>query len=259
MPAADQPVMIFKLAKGYYKMNIKVEKNPVNRDATSLVFDLRNSTVLYRQLSSSKERKIIVEMMRGIHLYVIKYLYEKSLLNDEEFAFNDTGDGYLITFFDSEHSFSCILCACHIRSFLIPHLKKYNRELGLGPDKLNYSFGIGLHRAKTRLIGVTINTRNENFLKKKIIIGNSSNCAARVESVTKNFLDIDLLITGHTREEARKECNKSFKGLLNKTGPFLMKIGGRFNVQDGKKDGHKLYCVTNEFYNKYKQITAANK
>ncbi len=240
-------------------MKVKVEKNPVNRDATSLVFDLRNSTVLYRQLSSSKERKLIVEMMRGIHLYVIKYLYEESLLNEEEFAFNDTGDGYLITFFDSDHSFSCILCACHIRSFLIPHLMKFNQELGLGPDKLNYSFGIGLHRAKARLISVTINTRNGNILKKKIIIGNASNSAARVESVTKNFLDIDLLITGYTREEAQKECNKDFNSLLKKNGQLLIKLGGRFNIQDGKKKGHSLYWVKNEFYERYKQILSTRK
>ena len=240
-------------------MNVRVEKNPQNRDATSLVFDLRNSTALYRQLSTIKERKLIVEMMRGIHLEVITYLYEKSLLNEEQFAFNDTGDGYLITFFDSKHSFSCILCACYIRSFLTPHLNKFNRKLGLENSNLKYSFGIGLHRATVRLIGVKIDTQDGNLLKKKIIIGNASNSAARVESVTKNFFDIDLLITGYAREEARKECNKAFRGLLNITGPFLMKLGGRFNIQDGKKDGHNLYYVTSKFYQEYKRITLANK
>jgi len=240
-------------------LDVKVEKNPQNRDATSLVFDLRNFTVLYRQLHTKKERKLIVEMMREIHLEVIKYLYEKSLLNEEEFAFNDTGDGYLITFFDSKHSFSCILCASYIRSFLIPHLKRFNQKLGLGNNKVKYSFGIGLHRATARLIDVNINSQNGNLLKKKIIIGNSSNSAARVESVTKNFLDVDLLITGYTRKEARKECNKAFKGLLNKTGPFLIKLGGRYNIQDGKKDGHSLYYVKNEFYEEYKKITLENR
>ena len=72
-------------------MRVRVEKNPKNRDATSLVFDLRNSTALYRRLSRAKERKLIVEMMRGIHLKVMTYLYDKSLLTEEQFAFNDTG------------------------------------------------------------------------------------------------------------------------------------------------------------------------
>ena len=251
--------MIFKPVKGVSEMRVEVEKNPINRDATSLVFDLRNSTVLYRQLSSKKERKLIVKMMRGIHLYVMKYLYEESLLKEEDFAFNDTGDGYLITFLDSCHSFSCILCACHIRSFLIPHLAKFNKELELDPDKLSYSFGIGVHRAKVRLIGVKVETGNGKYLKKRIIIGNASNSAARVEAVTKSFFDINLLITGYTRQEAQKECHSNYKDLFDTDNKHLIKLGGRFNIQDGKQKGHDLYVVKNQFFDKYKQISLSNK
>ena len=29
----------------------------------------------------------------------------------------------------------------------------------------------------------------------------------------------------------------------------------RFNIQDGKKNGHNLYVVKDDFFGKYKQIT----
>jgi class 3 adenylate cyclase len=193
--------------------------------------------------------------MSGLHSEVMKCLYKGSGLNEDLFEYNDTGDGYLIVFLDETHSFSCVLCACHLREFLAKHLREFNHKLCLDESSLRYSFGIGLHRSTVRVMSLKAKTPNGNSLNKKIIIGNAANSAGRVESITKNSLDIDLLITGYTRQEARKECGRNYKHLFDKHTPYLNQIGGRHNIGDGKSNGHNLYSITSEFYDEYKRIT----
>jgi class 3 adenylate cyclase len=240
-------------------MRVRIDKNPVNMDATALVFDLRNSTKLYRKLKKLSEREVIVEMMSGMQKEVMKYLFEKSGLKETSVAFNDTGDGYLITFLDKRHSVSCVLCACYLREFLVKHLEKFNRRLGLSKGDVMYGFGIGVHRATVRLMPMKIESDDGHVIERRVIIGNAANSAARVESATKNFIDVNLLITGYTRQEARKECPKSFKKLFNKKGPYVKELGGRFDVKDGKEDGHALYIVKENFYKKYQGISEREK
>ena len=237
-------------------MVLRAKQRTRSTQATALVFDLRNFTKLYRKLGKQSQRNLIFDMMKEIHLKIFAYLYEQSGVGEDFFAFNDTGDGYLITFFNAEHSLSCVLCACFIRDFLKPLIERYNQELHLAGYDLKYKFGIGVHSSHIRLIPITYDPPSGELIRKTIIIGNAANSAARVEAATKMFADADLLITGYTREEAKKECSRSVKHLFNKGGPYVKKIAERLDIGDGQRGGHNLYSVSDAFYEKYKEITS---
>ncbi len=237
-------------------MTIKIEfnKDPENKKATAMVLDLRNSTALHRALKNKKQRMLIVQMMIGIHEEILNYLYVYSGINEIEFGFNDTGDGYLVVFIDKSHAFSCVLCATHLRDFLTTHIDKFNKELKIDRSNLRYSFGIGIHTAYARFIEMEYKTAAKKSVSKKFILGNAANSAARVESVTKNFLDVDLLITGYARQESHRHAPRKYKKLLKKDGPYINQIGEvRHVVKDFQPIGHKLYTISHQFYEDYKK------
>lgn len=238
-------------------MNIKenFNRDHENKKATAMVLDLRNSTALHRKLHQKGQRELIVKMMIGIHKKILNYLYEHSGIKETEFAFNDTGDGYLIVFRDKSHAFSCVLCATHLRDYLHKHISKFNNDLNISHSNLKYGFGIGIHTAYARFIEMEYKTVNKKSVSKKYILGNAANSAARVEEVTKIFLDIDLLITGDTRKESYRQASPKYKELLKKDGEYIHRVGEvRYNVMDSKPNGHELYTISSQFYQNYKKI-----
>lgn len=242
------------------KRKIKFNEDPANKDATAMVLDLRNSTALHRTLSKKKQRMLIVKMMIGIHEEIINYLYEHSGVDEADFAFNDTGDGYIIVFINESHAFSCVLCAVYLRDFLRKHVDKFNEELKIEQSNLKYSFGIGIHTASARFIEMEYKTSSDNIISKKFILGNAANSSARVESMTKNFVGIDLLITGNTRLKCHKQAEIKFKKLFKIKNSCMESIGNvKHIIKDYKSDGHKLYSISDQFNSEYKKITKSKK
>jgi class 3 adenylate cyclase len=232
--------------------------DPENKPATVMVMDLRNSTALHRLLVKKPQRLLIVEMMIGIHKEVIRFLFEESGVSEANFAFNDTGDGYIIAFTDPSHAISCLMCALHLRSFLVEHLDKLNHALKIKSEKLRYSFGIGVHSAFVRLIRVEYKVNENNHLSNTLMLGNAANSACRVESMTKNFAEVDLLLTGYTRQLCQQQANKKVKKLFEKEGTHLIAIGDvRHLINDSKPNGHTLFTVSQDFYDVYKQSVIA--
>ena len=220
-----------------------------------MVLDLRNSTALHRSLKKKKQRMLIVKMMIGIHEEIINYLYEHSNVEEADFAFNDTGDGYIIVFRNKSHAFSCVLCAVHLRDFLSKHIDKFNKELKLDRSNLRYSFGIGVHTAYARFIEMEYKTALNKIFSKTFILGDAANSSARVESMTKNFVDVDLLITGNTRLKCHQQVDLKFKKLFKKTGSYMNPIGEvKHIVKDHKLDGHKLFTISDKFNSDYKEL-----
>lgn len=243
-------------------MTIKIsfDKDPANKDATAMVLDLRNSTALHRLLKKKEQRMLIVQMMIGIHEEILNYLYEYSGVEEADFAFNDTGDGYIIVFTNDLHAFSCVLCAVHLRDFLRKHIDKYNKKLKIDRRDLKYSFGIGIHTAYARFIEMEYKTLVNKTVSKKFILGNAANSAARVESMTKSFVDVDLLITGNTRLKCHKQAEEKYKQLFKKDGSCMNPIGEiRHIVKDFKPDGHKLFTISQQFIGDYKRLKKATK
>ncbi len=156
-------------------MTIKIQfyEDPANRAATAMLLDLRNSTALHRLLKDKRQRMLIVKMMIGIHEEILNYLYERSGVEESDFAFNDTGDGYIIVFANKTHALSCVLCAIHLRTFLRKHISKYNAELKVDRADLRYGFGIGVHTAFARFIEMKYTTNGDQISSKKFILGNA--------------------------------------------------------------------------------------
>ncbi len=241
-------------------IKIKFNKNPANRGATAMVLDLRNSTALHRLLENKKQRTLIVQMMIGIHEEILNYLYEHSGVEEADLAFNDTGDGYIIVFANESHAFSCVLCAVHLRDFLSKHIDKFNKDLNIDRSNLRYSFGIGIHTARARFIEMEYKTAVNKIVSKKFILGTAANSSARVESMTKNFLDVDLLITGNTRKKCQQQAQPKFKKLFKMDGSYMNPIGEvKHIVKDFKSDGHKLYTISQQFNSDYKELKETTK
>ena len=199
-------------------------------------------------------------MMIGIHEEILNYLYEHSGVEEDDFAFNDTGDGYITVFTNDSHAFSCVLCAVHLRDFLRKHIDKYNKELKINRSDLKYSFGIGIHTAYARFIEMEYKTAVNKKVSKKFILGNAANSSARVESMTKNFVDVDLLITGNTRLKCHKQAETKYKKLFKKDGFYMNPVGEvKHIVKDFKSSGHKLFTISQQFIDDYKELKEATK
>jgi class 3 adenylate cyclase len=241
-------------------IRISSTEDPANRAATAMVLDLRNSTALLRLLKSKEKRMLIIKMMIGIHEEIINYLYERSGVKKSDFAFNDTGDGYLIVFANESHAISCVQCAVHLRTFLRRHIAEYNRALKIDRGTLRYDFGIGVHTAYARFIEMEYKTDGDKISSKQIILGNAVNSAARVESMTKNFLGVDLLITENTRRNCQKQAAGKVKKLFKKDEGYMKVIGEvRHMIKDSKPDGHTLYTLSAKFNSHYKELLGVTK
>jgi class 3 adenylate cyclase len=223
-------------------MALRIDKRTINKEATALVFDLRNSTYLYRNLKSYGERTLIVKMMEEIHRNVYDYLFDRANILEEDFAFNDTGDGYIIVFQDSRHAFTAIKCALHIRNTLNALLPRYNDQLGIARKQKQYGFGIGIHTASARIYSLQYTTPAGHKIDRKLTLGTACNSAARVESMTKK-LNRNLLITGTVRKTAEEQCTKSHKTIFQKNSPQLELVVKNKDIKDGREKGHNLYFM----------------
>jgi len=144
--------------------------DPKNRPATAMLLDLRNSTALHRMLSKKNQRMKIVEMMCGIHKEIMDYLYNISGVNENDLAYNDTGDGYIIAFANQSHAISCLLCASHLRNYLTNHLSKFNSDLNLNTSANKYGYGIGMHTASARFIEMNYKATSKKEIKKNLFL-----------------------------------------------------------------------------------------
>lgn len=95
---------------------------------------------------------------------------------------------------------------------------------------------------------------------KKFILGNAANTSARVESMTKNFVDVDLLITRNTRQQCQQQAVPKFKKLFKKDESLMTPIGElRHIVKDHKVNDHNLYTISEEFNSYYKELSETTK
>jgi len=241
-------------------IRISSTEDPANRAATAMILDLRNSTALLRLLKNKKKRMLIIKMMIGIHEEIINYLYERSGVNKSDFAFNHTGDGHLIVFANVSHAISCVQCAAHLSTFLRGHIAEYNRALKIDRVNLRYDFGIGVHTAYARFVEMEYKTDGDKIVSKQIILGNAVNSAARVESMTKNFFGVHLLITENTRRKCLNQAAKKGKKLFKKHEGYMKVIGEvRHMIKDGKPNGHTLYTLSAKFNSHYKELLGTAK
>ena len=218
-----------------------VSDNYNDKQSSCYFLDLRNSTYITRKISLdgdhkkseySQRLKDHAEFMLGIHRFLTTIL-EK--LNSKEYYYNDTGDGHLCLFWDKDHAATALKLACSMGIFLKKKLAEYNdKKLSKWSQEINATlsldFGIGLHSGGSLVY---------NDMQRNFAFGIVLNTAARVESYTKNFTTLPLLLT------------KNFVNFLEshlhpweKYGKLIKQVT-KYNVdiKDSKIEGHLLYTV----------------
>lgn len=221
-------------------------------DHSSCYFlDMRNSTLIVRTISldqdsksvkATERLKIHAEFMLRVHELLSSKLKG---LDKDQYYFDDTGDGHFCLLWTKTHAWDILDIACTIARFLTAELKSYNAgPLQEWSNEINrplkLDFGMGLHTG-----GSLIYEDGES--KKKYAFGIVLNTASRVESYTKNYIDLSLLFTGNFKsclqqqhEHLKKGDQRAKKSIFQKIKP-----ASAFNIdiKDSRQDGHALYTI----------------
>ncbi len=210
---------------------------------SGFVFDLRNSTSVTRRITWDKRLHDHFKFMMRLHETVHESVFESAI--DQDFALNDTGDGYLCVFWDPDHSVTCLKAASLIRSFLITEVPKHNRKLDLKKEKLLLDFGFAFHTG-----GITVGRANFRSIHKDFIFGIVPNTVSRLESFNKYFNGCRYLATGNFKlafsEQAKS--NSSFEKLFETYAVKMCDEQNRLIINDGKEHGHIIYRLKDDFF-----------
>ncbi len=215
--------------------------DPINRNyedgASALIVDIRGSSEIVREKSYSNsiethDNEALTEHTEFMmQLFRCVFEYIESLRLGDCFAFNDTGDGCLCVFWNDKHPLTCIRVASAIHKHL--SLNEY-------VERNNIRFGIGCHT------GGCVVYRTSSSIKKDFVFGIVANTAARVETFTKSLRDAKnnpqddprLLFTGNFKQHLEPLLERDEK---KRIAPIS---NNRFNLNDGKDEGHFLYTIT---------------
>jgi hypothetical protein len=225
-----------------------------NESLSSCYFlDLRNSTSLMREISlgnnhneskNSERLRIHASFLMEINEFIINKLNQ---LNHNKYYYNDTGDGHLCLFWDKTHAWTALKIACGLAEYLKKtianynenQLKKWSNQID---HKLKLGFGIGMH------MGGSLICYNEN-IKRQFVFGIVTNSASRVESYTKQFVDLPFLFTKNFNFYLHEQLE--FDAVRRKDWePKLKKIKEvthyKVDIKDSKSRGHLLYTISSQ-------------
>jgi len=225
--------------------------------SSAFLFDLKNSTAITRRISWDKRLPIHINFMMELHKKVYETLYNNC--NPEEFAMNDTGDGYLCVFGDKLHALTCLDTAIRIQEFLELELPKHNAALkAVKPedDIPKFDYGFAIHSGAST-INRTTYTKNGKPVYKDFIFGIVANTVARLESFTKNYVEFKFLVTGNYKDNYLEQAtNEKLKDLFRDGRTYVHESLGRVNLKDGKENGHTIYALSADFLTKFKEYYA---
>ena len=120
--------------------------------------------------------------------------------------FNNTGDGHLCLVWNKTHAWTMTMdIACSINAYLEKRIKEYYaHHLKLWAQgykkELSIGFGIGMHTGES----IVIEEKETNI---KFAYGIVLNTAARTESSTKNFSNVNLLFTDYFKKRLEKQLH----------------------------------------------------
>lgn len=224
--------------------------------SSAFLFDLRNSTMIMRRISWDKRLPKHIKFMMKLHKKVYETLYNNCDPNN--FAMNDTGDGYLCVFGDKLHALTCLDMAIRIQEFLELNLSRHNELLNLKDDIVKFDYGFAIHSGGST-INRTTHTKNGTTIYKDFVFGIVVNTVARLESFTKNYVDFKFLVTGNYKDAYLKQAktkNKDLHNLFTDKSPYVHVSLGRVNIKDGKDRGHIIYALSTDFIAKFKKYYA---
>lgn len=225
-------------------------ENYLARQSSCYYLDIRNSTSIIRSITfggqgihQDRTRLVIhAQLMMRIH----EFLFEKlGKLQLEEFYFDNTGDGHLCLLWNKTHAWSLLDIVCSLSHFIEKELKEYQQnylaQWSVAIDKpLTIGFGIGIHSAGSLIY-------HHEKIGRQFGYGTVLNSAARVESFTKNFSNLQVVFTGNfkgflsrqfkllgeKRQQQLKDYTKKINAVTNYPG----------DVKDSRGKGHLLFTI----------------
>jgi len=235
--------------------------------SSAFLFDLRNSTAITRRISWDKRLPIHINFMMELNKKVYETIYNNC--NPEEFAMNDTGDGYLCVFWDKLHALTCLDTAIRIQEFLELELPKHNAALkAVKPedDIPKFDYGFAIHSGAST-INRTTYTKNGKPVYKDFIFGIVANTVARLEAFTKNYIEFKFLVTENYKDNYLKQVKQvtnkdNLSNLFEDKNRYVHESLGRVNIKDGKENskignkGHIVYALSADFLTKFKEYYA---
>ena len=228
--------------------------NQDNHGASAFIFDLRNSTKITRFISFSERLLIHVEYMRNLHKFIYSTIYGKYSTGSDkdEFAINDTGDGYICAFWSKNHSLDCMAAAIEIKNYLDGTLPENNKKLKLRGEDHKLAYGFAIHTGGVTVERVNFNDRGGRLIHKDFILGILPNSVSRLESLNKLFTECSFVASGNYKicfkNHASNIGKNELKDLFNMKNGFVKKSPGRVNVNDGKPEGHHIYTLNDNFF-----------
>jgi len=223
--------------------------------ASAFLFDLRNSTKITRSISYDQRLIQHVEYMKKLHKFVYSTIYGalSTGSDKDEFAINDTGDGYLCVFWGKIHSITCMEIAIKIRKHLYSTLPEHNDKLGDIDHKL--AAGFAVHTGGVTIERINFNDRGGKLIHKDFILGILPNSVSRLESLNKIFIETDFVASGNFKscfdEHAQVTGKAGLINIFNVESGFVNKSPSRVNINDGKPDGHHTYTLKEEFFTEF--------
>ena len=215
--------------------------------SSAICLDIRHSTQLVRKFLTLEKLKFHADFMRDLKDIVFEN-------NHEFFTVNDTGDGFICLFWGKAHAWEALKLAVKIEEYLISKKQEYDRFLKKHRIQMEFGFGIGLHS------GASIVHRYPD-IKKDFMYGYVLNTTARLESFTKTFKDVHLLMSGSflsVLKNQMDEFNKTIDTPIDyKTfvkDNIRAVTSDKVEIHDSKRGGHSLHTITKA--NKITPLTA---
>ncbi|GBE38796.1 hypothetical protein BMS3Bbin08_01408 [bacterium BMS3Bbin08] len=188
-----------------------------NYGASAFIFDLRNSTKITRFISYDERLTNHVDYMRKLHKFIYSTIYgEYSTGSDkDEFAINDTGDGYICAFWGRKHSLNCMKMAIEIRNQLHNTLPKHNDKLKLRNKDYKLDYGFAIHTGGLTVERVQFNDKGGKLIHKDFILGILPNSVARLEKLNKLYTEYNFVASGNYKNcfVKRAFVNKCVKAI----------------------------------------------
>lgn len=215
--------------------------------SSAFLLDLRNSTRTTREISWDGRLEQHFNFMLDLNHYLFSILNKHCELKD--YAMNDTGDGFLCVFWDSEHPKTCLLVAAEIRNYLIKELDEHNKKLSAENE---LDFGIGVHSGGCTVKRLILSDKKGEFLRRDYIFGIVANTSARLESFTKKDRKHKFLISGNFKKNLLGKFKEDKAKIPQLRAVFgnekLVEDLGRHDINDGKKKGHKIYALKDRIF-----------
>lgn len=151
------------------------------RDASSLMFDLRNFTPTLQKFEKDGPDRFL-SFLQAVTVDALKLL--KIVEGRERSYYTSTGDGFLLCFFGEFHYVSAFLFALVFEKVAGARVKQFEKENG-------YQLGFGMGLESGYLRGVQVVESDRQIVT---YIGQVINTTARIESVTKMLARTNLII-----------------------------------------------------------------